>query len=331
MKYTVNSQNIKQNNHFYSLDNREVFKAYPVLKWAGGKMQLLPQIQKQYPLKLQQGLLTTYIESFVGGGSVFFDVYHKFNIKKAYLFDQNIELVILYKVIKSNVESLIERLSKIEKNYLNLTEKKRKDFYYQSRNDYNTFDKEVDTNIYNKDWVERAALTIFLNHTCFNGLYRVNRKGLFNVPMGKYKRPNILNTSNIRAVSQAFKVAEIKQCDFSEVLKYADKTTFIYYDPPYRSISKTATFNAYNSLDFNDNEQQRLRDTFMEVSRQGAYQMLSNSDPTNYAEDFFFDELYQKFNIQRIFASRRINSKGDRRGRIREILVTNYSDYINKT
>ncbi|MGP0129013.1 MAG: DNA adenine methylase [cyanobacterium endosymbiont of Rhopalodia musculus] len=330
MKHIISHQNIKQLQLISALESSQRFKAYPVLKWAGGKTKLLSQIQKQYPLKLQQGYLKTYIESFVGGGSVFFDIYNHFNIEKAYLFDKNIELVILYKVIKNNAELLIDKLSKIKEKYLHLTEKKKEDFYYQSRNDYNTFDKEADTNIYKKNWVERAALTIFLNRTCFNGLYRVNRKGLFNVPMGRYKNPAILNSSNIRAVSQAFKIAKIKQCDFSEVLKYADKNTFIYHDPPYRPISKTATFNAYSSLDFNDNEQQRLRDTFMEASQQGAYQMLSNSDPTNYIEDFFFDELYCGFNIKRIFASRMINSKGNGRGKVREIIVTNYSDYINK-
>lgn len=330
MKHVKNLCTIKQLQPLYKPKNFQNLKAYPVLKWAGGKTKLLPQIQKQYPSKLQQGCLKTYIESFVGGGSVFFDIYHHYNIEKAYLFDNNIELVILYKVIKNNAELLINRLSKIKNKYLNLTEEKRKNFYYQSRNDYNTFDKKADTSIYKKNWVERAALTIFLNHTCFNGLYRVNRKGLFNVPMGRYKNPAILNGSNIRAVSQAFKIAEIKQCDFSEVLEYADKTTFIYYDPPYRSISKTATFNAYSSLNFNDDEQRRLRDVFIKVSQQGAYQMLSNSDPTNYIEDFFFDELYCDFNIQRILASRMINSKGNSRGKIKEILVTNYSEYINK-
>ncbi|YAI81488.1 MAG: DNA adenine methylase [cyanobacterium endosymbiont of Rhopalodia sterrenbergii] len=330
MKHFKKNCKIKQLQSCSNLEVSKRIKAYPVLKWAGGKTKLLPQIQKQYPSKLQQGYLKRYIEPFVGGGSVFFDIYYYFDIEKAYFFDTNIELVILYKVIKNNAELLINKLSKIKEKYLNLTEEKKKDFYYQSRNDYNTFDKKDNANIYKKNWIERAALTIFLNRTCFNGLYRVNRKGLFNVPKGRYKNPDILNVSNIRAVSQAFKIVEIKQCDFSEVIKYADKNTFIYYDPPYRPISKTATFNAYSSLNFNDNEQRRLRDTFIEVSQQGAYQMLSNSDPTNYIEDLFFDELYYEFNIKRILASRMINSKGNNRGKVREILVTNYSDYINK-
>ena len=329
MNHIVKYKHIGQLLPFYSSKIPQKLKASPVLKWAGGKTKLLPQIRKQYPSTLRQGYLKKYIEPFVGGGSVFFDIYQNFRIEKAYLFDKNIELIILYKVIKYNVELLIYRLSKITEIYLNLTEEKKKGFFYQSRDNYNTFDKEADTNIYNDSWVERAALTIFLNRTCFNGLYRVNRKGLFNVPMGKYKNPTILNSDNIRAVSQAFQIAEIQQGDFSEVLKYADKTTFIYYDPPYRPIGKTSTFNAYSSLNFNDYEQRRLRDIFVEVSQQGAYQMLSNSDPTNYIEDFFFDELYCEFNMKRIFASRMINSKGNSRGKIREILVTNYSDYIN--
>ncbi|GBF81622.1 DNA adenine methylase [Aphanothece sacrum] len=296
----------------------------PVLKWAGGKTQLLPEINPKYPKKLHTGEIKTYIEPFLGGGAVFFDIYSRFPIKKAYLFDKNIELIILYKVIQNDVNSLINKLSILEENYLSLTPDNRNTFYYQSRDIYNEFDKKIDTNTYDKDWLERAAFTVFLNRTCFNGLYRVNSKGHFNVPMGSYKNPKILNEGNLRAVNQAFKIAEIQHKDFSEALKYADESTFIYYDPPYRPISKTASFNAYSSSDFDDNEQRRLRDVFVTASNQGALQMLSNSDPTNYVDDTFFDKLYQEFNITRISASRMINSKGNSRGLIREILVFNY-------
>lgn len=296
----------------------------PVLKWAGGKTQLLRQINQKYPEKLHTGEITTYIEPFFGGGAVFFDIYSRFPIKKAYLFDKNIELIILYKVIQNEVNSLINKLSILEKNYLSLTPDNRDIFYYQSRDIYNKFDKKIDTNTYDKDWVERAAFTIFLNKTCFNGLYRVNSKGHFNVPIGSYKNPKILNEGNLKAVNQAFQIAEIQHKDFSEALKYADESTFIYYDPPYRPISKTASFNAYSSSDFDDNEQRRLRDVFVTASNKGVLQMLSNSDPTNYVDDPFFDELYQEFNITRISASRMINSKGNSRGLIREILITNY-------
>lgn len=260
----------------------------------------------------------------MGGGAVFFDIVSSFDIQKAYLFDTNPELIILYKVTQQDVESLIRQLSKLSDAYLPLNDKSRKIFYYQIRDQYNTFDKKADANSYSEDWIERAAITVFLNKTCFNGLYRVNSKGEFNVPMGRYKNPTILSAKNLRAVSEAFQVAQIEQRDFSEALKYADDNTFIYYDPPYRPISKTSSFNSYDSTEFNDDNQRRLRDVFVEASCKGALQMLSNSDPTNYVEDTFFDDLYEGFNIMRISASRMINSKGNSRGAIREIIVTNY-------
>ncbi|MDJ0731539.1 MAG: DNA adenine methylase [Crocosphaera sp.] len=320
----INYQSTQQLSLFLDQDHQDLIKPSPVLKWAGGKTQLLPEIKKQYPQQLQQGKIKNYIEPFFGGGAVFFDIYSNFKIKKAYLFDKNTELIILYKVIQNDVNDLVEQLSILESQYLSLETEKRKELYYQVRNDYNTFDKQTDANNYTQEWIKRAAYTIFLNKTCFNGLYRVNSKGYFNVPIGRYKNPKILNENNLIAVSQSFQIAEIKHTDFAEVLSYADESTFIYYDPPYRPISETANFNAYSSLEFNDDEQRKLRDVFVKASKQGALQMLSNSDPTNYVDDPFFDELYQDFNISRILASRMINSKGSKRGKIREILVTNY-------
>lgn len=299
-------------------------KPSPVLKWAGGKTKLLPQIRARYPQQLSRGTIDIYIEPFLGGGAVFFDIVNNFKIEKAYLFDTNPELVILYKVIQYDVDSLISELSQIAVTYLALEEQDRKIYYYSQREQYNNFDKQVDTDNYCSKWTKRAALTIFLNKTCFNGLYRVNNQGKFNVPMGKYKNPSILNIDNLRAVNQAFKTAHIAQKDFAEVIKIANNKTFIYYDPPYRPISKTASFNSYSVNEFGDREQLRLRDVFVEASQFGAMQMLSNSDPTNYTEDDFFDDLYQQFKIDRISASRAINSKADSRGTIREIIVTNY-------
>lgn len=320
----VKPQQIKQLSILEDDNYQDGLKPSPVLKWAGGKTQLLPEIKKQYPQQLQQGKIKTYIEPFFGGGAVFFDIYHNFEIEQAYLFDKNIELIILYKVIQNDVNALIEELSILESKYLTLDTENRKEFYYQLRDDYNTFDKQTDANNYRQEWINRAAYTIFLNKTCFNGLYRVNSKGYFNVPMGRYKKPKILNQDNLIAVHESFKIVEIQQTDFAEVLNYADESTFIYYDPPYRPISETSNFNSYSSLEFNDDEQKRLRDVFTKTSKQGALQILSNSDPTNYIDDPFFDELYQDFNISRILASRMINSKGKKRGKIREILVNNY-------
>jgi DNA adenine methylase len=344
---------MKKNRHLRTARARVCF-ASPVLKWAGGKTQLLPQIRTRYPVELKSDRIDTdgwsyslsesnrvltdsykvegnlrpraltYIEPFVGGGAVFFDVVNNFKLDRAYLFDLNPELIVLYKVIQQYVEDLIEELAVLSERYLALSEEERKQFYYHCRDRYNCFDKNTDTSIYRKQWLERAALTIFLNRTCFNGLYRVNQQGKFNVPIGKYKNPKILDIDNLYSVNRALQIACIQQADFSEALKYASPRTFIYYDPPYRPISQTASFNSYSCSEFDDRQQKRLRDIFQQASDRGALQMLSNSDPSNYIEDSFFDDLYRGFKIERIFASRAINSKGSKRGPVRELLITNY-------
>ena len=294
----------------------------PVLKWAGGKGQLLDKIDEKLPLKLKMGGIKRYIEPFVGGGAVFFDIYNNYKIQEALLFDINPELVILYNVIKYDVEKLIVELTKISTEY-NHTEDK-KGYYYSRRDEYNSMDKTVDANIYNQRFIRRAALTIFLNRTCFNGLFRVNSKNMFNVPMGKYTNPRILDAENLRNVSDALQIATIIQTDFSSVQEYVNKDTFIYYDPPYRPIRKTSSFNSYAVGDFNDDEQIRLKNVFEACDKAGALQMLSNSDPTNYVNDTFFDDLYQGYNINRILAKRLINANADGRSAIRELLITNY-------
>lgn len=296
----------------------------PVLKWAGGKTQLLPQLNELLPDKLRTGEVKKYIEPFVGGGAVFFYLYKKYHFSEIYLFDINKELIILYNSIKNNVNGLIHFLSKVSDEYLSLNNEKRKEYYYQKREEYNNFDKDIDANRYSVDFIPRSALTIFLNRTCFNGLYRVNSQNKFNVPIGKYKNPTILDEKNLRAVSQSLQTAEIRHCDFSETLNYADADSFIYYDPPYRPISKTSAFNSYTLNNFDDNEQKRLKLLFEKCHEKGALQMESNSDPTNFSEDTFFDDLYVNFNIYRINANRIINSKAEKRGIIKELVITNY-------
>lgn len=296
----------------------------PVLKWAGGKGQLLAQIEQHLPVKLKMNKIERYIEPFVGGGAVFFDIYNQYFIKEAFLFDINPELIILYNTIKYDVEELINELRTISEQYLALTEDNRRAYYYQARDEYNACDKHVDANEYQSGFVRRAALTVFLNRTCFNGLFRVNSKKGFNVPFGKYTNPNILNEANLRAVSTAFQIATIKQADFAETLDYASNNSFVYYDPPYRPISQTSSFNSYTSDSFNDAEQVRLKEVFDKVSAIGALQLLSNSDPKNYVNDPFFDELYQSYKIHRVNATRLINSKASGRGEIKELLISNY-------
>lgn len=297
-------------------------KAKPVLKWAGGKGLLLPQLSEKFPNKLRHGSIKRYIEPFVGGGSVFFEICNTCRFKEAFLFDINPELVILYNVVKKDVAPLINELFRLQEAYTVAEDKST--LYYGLRDEYNTFDKHLDANVYSVDFVRRAALTVFLNRTCFNGLFRVNSKGLFNVPMGRYKNPRILDSDNLTAVSHALSKATIIQADFSTALQYADKDTFIYYDPPYRPLSDTS-FTSYAADGFDDNEQRRLKNIFDQANELGALQMLSNSDPTNAGEDAFFDELYKEYNIHRIWAKRLINSKAEGRSAIRELLITNYA------
>lgn len=301
--------------------NNETNIASPVLKWAGGKGLLLPLLSEKFPNKLRCGAIKKYIEPFVGGGAVFFDIINSYYIEEAYLFDINPELIILYNVIKNNVVELIFELDCLQKTYFSSND--RKEFYYQIREEYNLFDKKINANNYSPSFVRRAALTVFLNRTCFNGLFRVNRKGMFNVPMGSYKTPRILDADNLMAVSAALSRVTILQTDFSKTLEFADNDTFIYYDPPYRPL-KDSSFTTYVVEAFDDSEQIRLKKVFDQAHHLGALQMLSNSDPTNEAPDPFFDDLYKDYNIYRILAKRLINSNAEKRGEIREILITNY-------
>ncbi|MCL2672895.1 MAG: DNA adenine methylase [Alphaproteobacteria bacterium] len=296
--------------------------ARPVLKWAGGKGQLLPQINQILPEKLKKGAIRRYVEPFVGGGAVFFDLSNQYDFDEVFLFDINPELVILYNVVKNNVRSLITELDKIQNQYY--SSKDQTKYYYKRRDEYNDFPKAINTNLFLSDFVRRSALTVFLNRTCFNGLFRVNSENKFNVPMGRYKNPKILDVENLLNVSNALHKAVIQQVDFGTALEYTDKDTFIYYDPPYRPIRKTSNFNSYAVVDFDDKEQIRLKNIFAKAHKKGALQMLSNSDPTNYIADPFFDDLYADFNIHRVMAKRLINSKADGRDEIRELLITNY-------
>lgn len=300
--------------------------ASPILKWAGGKTQLLPILRNNYPEDLKNGRIKTYIEPFLGGGAVYFDLFNNYNFEQAYLFDINPELITLYNTIKKQSSSIIEELSNLEKQYLSIkSEEERKLFFYKIRDIYNN---SVNTTVSAKDCEKsnpkRSAMTVFLNRTCFNGLFRVNSKGQFNVPHGKYKNPAILFEEKILAASQAFQKAEIKLCDFSECSKYASGNTFIYYDPPYRPVSKTASFTSYSKESFDDREQKRLATLYKELHQQDVFQLLSNSDPTNYIDDPFFDNLYNGFNIQRVKAKRLINSDSSKRDELNEILVRNY-------
>ena len=300
--------------------------AKPFLKWAGGKTQLLDELYKRLPSSLiQSGKIERYVEPFVGGGAFFFFLKRNFRVKESFLIDINKELIIGYKVIQNNVNELIDELSSMEEKYLKLSEEQRKDFYYNIRDEYNRQKDNFDYVNYNLDWVKRAAYLIFLNKTCFNGLYRLNKKGEFNVPFGKYKNPTICDADNLIEVSKALENTEVICADFEESKKYIHKNTLVYLDPPYRPLNNTSNFTSYNEDGFDDDDQRRLAQFFKEMDKRGAYLILSNSDPKNEdVDDNFFDELYAGFIIERAKAKRYINSNGDKRGDISELIIRNY-------
>jgi DNA adenine methylase len=299
--------------------------AKPFLKWAGGKTQLLQQFNHLYPLPLKEGKIKNYYEPFLGSGAVFFHIIQQYKIEKAWLYDINPELIITYKVIQQNVDALIKSLSRLQKKYYQLDKQQQADFFYTQRKKYNNLRLTIDYTTYNDGWVERAAQLIFLNRTCFNGLYRVNAKGEFNTPAGKYNNPLICDVQNLRAVSAALKNAVIKLADFKAVKKDIKKNAFVYFDPPYRPLTKTASFKAYAKEDFTDENQKELAIFFAYVTEKDCMAMLSNSDPkNNNAKDTFFDILYKNYYLRRIPARRMINADAAKRGKINEIVVTNY-------
>jgi DNA adenine methylase len=304
----------------------DLVKARPFLKWAGGKSQLLEKFQTLYPKELTEGKIKNFYEPFLGSGAVFFDVAQRYDIKQAFLYDVNEELILAYKVIQSDVDSLIEVLHQYQKKFIRFDKEKRKSFFYAQRTAYNQQRLVIDYKKYSAEWVKRAAQLIFLNRTCYNGLYRVNSKGEFNSPMGDYVNPTICDEQNLQSVSKVLAIAEIKRADFTRITKDLKAKSFVYLDPPYRPISKTASFKAYSKHEFGDTEQQKLAAIFSELDKRGAKVMLSNSDPKNVnPPDNFFDELYTEFEIIRVPARRMINSNASKRGKINEIVVTNYT------
>lgn len=275
-------------------------KPKPFVKWVGGKRQLLVQfrLMNLYPPEKFDVCNGRYFEPFVGGGAVFFDLLPE----TAFLSDLNSELVKTYNVIKNDVENLIKTLKK---------HKSDKDYFLKIRSQDPNELTDLDT----------ASRFIFLNRTCFNGMYRVNSKGGFNVPYGKYSNPLICDEVNLHKVSKVLKNVEIKRQDYKEVLKMAKKGDFIYFDPPYYPVSKTASFTSYTKEDFLEKEQTELRDTFVELHKRGCFVMLSNSDTP------FINNIYSEpkgLRITKVQAGRAINSDATKRGKITEVLITNY-------
>ena len=295
-------------------------KIRPFVKWAGGKGSLIPQLNNFYPYELKNGIIERYIEPFVGGGAVLIDILQKYDVQEAYAFDINIDLINSYNVIKNNVEDLITNLKQMETEYLQLEQEERKNYFYNKRDEYNNYRLEgIAQNI------QRVAQFIYLNRTCFNGLYRVNKAGKFNVPMGNYKNPTICDEENLRNLSELIQNVQFQYGDYRRSMEYVTENTFVYFDPPYRPLNVTSGFTSYTKEDFNDDNQRELAEFYRELNEQNAKLMLSNSNPKNTnKEDTFFDNIYQGFNIDEIYASRMINANSKGRGKISEILVTNY-------
>lgn len=293
------------------------YVAKPFLKWAGGKGQLLDTFDKMFPQELIEGKIKTYIEPFVGGGSVLFHILQNYKIEKAQINDINKELINCYRCIKADVEEVIKPLSILEKEYL--SSENRNKYFYNVRERYN----QIHLNGH-YDY-EKCADFIFLNHTCFNGLYRVNREGKFNVPHGKYKKPLICDKENLRLCSQLLQKVEINFGSYEQVLEKADANTFLYFDPPYRPLLENNSFVSYDKAGFDDIDQIKLSQNYRNLNKQNCLLMLSNSDPKNINEkDNFFDDLYKSFNIERVYAKRMINCQANKRGNITEIVVMNY-------
>jgi len=309
-----------------TLDNSIKIIAKPFLKWAGGKGQILNEIESRLPNSIKKSkIIDSYIEPFVGGGAVFFHLINNYNVKESVLIDNNRELIIGYMAIKFNYKELISKLSSLEKSYHQKSEEDRKSFFYKQREAYNKQMLDFNYDNYNDSWINRAVHLIFLNKTCFNGLFRQNKTGEFNVPFGRYKNPRICDTENIIQVHNSLQNTKIILGDFTDSEKFANKNSFIYFDPPYRPLSSTANFTDYSKKGFNDDEQRRLADFFRKMNQKGAHLMLSNSDPKNEVPlDNFFDDLYKGFNIERIKAKRAISCKGSGRGEINELLIRNY-------
>ncbi|MDH7593291.1 MAG: DNA adenine methylase [Methanomicrobiales archaeon] len=299
--------------------------ARPFLKWAGGKSQLLEDLDRRLPDEVKNRKIKRYIEPFVGGGAFFFHIAQRYSPEEIHILDINEELILAYRVIQRAVDRLVEGLGKIEARYLSLPQDERARLYYQIREEFNREKRGFDFENCGESGIERVIRLIFLNRTCYNGLYRVNSRGEFNVPFGKYREPRILNESGLRCASQLLKGVHIQKGDFSTCDTLVDDRTFVYFDPPYRPISRTSSFTAYSEGSFSDADQRRLARFFQRMHVRGARLMLSNSDPKNVdPSDGFFDQLYSEFRIERVPARRAISSNGEGRGVLNELVITNY-------
>jgi DNA adenine methylase len=295
--------------------------ARPFLKWAGGKRQLMKEIEARLPSDIEE--CKSYIEPFVGGGAVLFHLLETRTFEEVHISDVNPELILCYRTLKSDAESVIKHLSKLIESYPS-EQDQRKESYYTIRQDWNSNVDKI-SSLSKTQRAKRTAKTLFLNKTCFNGLFRVNSKGEFNVPIGSYVNPSFPSSESLLEVQSTLQGVTIHEAPFEECENWIDGTSFVYFDPPYRPLSATSHFVSYSKGDFNDEDQKRLAKFFRTLDKTGAKLLLSNSDPKNTnPNDEFFDNIYSKFTIDRVSANRAINSKGLKRGPINELLIRNY-------
>ena len=292
--------------------------AKPFVKWAGGKSQLLAEIRAKYPQRVER-----YCEPFVGGGAVLFDVLQTFHPEQVLINDINAELMSTYAQVRDNVETLIAMLSGLQTRYRSQGADENKAFFYEKRGRYN----QIKLNGSESESLEKAALFIFLNKTCFNGLYRVNSKGLFNVPFNSAKNPLLCDAENLRECARLLQNVEMTAGDYSQCEPFIDDKTFVYIDPPYRPLTQTAAFTSYSEGGFSDKEQIALGEFITRISGRGAKVLASNSDPKNAdVSDTFFDDLYAAFRIERVSAARMINADAKKRGAVSELLISNIAN-----
>ncbi len=296
--------------------SKKINVAKPFLKWAGGKTQLLKIIEPYIPFEKSDAIV--YIEPFVGSGAFLFWMLEKYpSLERAVINDINVDLINTYSVIKTNVDDLIILLEKWETEYYAISDNQqlKSDYYYTKRDCFNARESAV---------VIQAGLLIFLNRTCFNGLYRVNRSNHFNVPIGSYKRPTICDKRNLIAVSRALSKVKILHGDFEQTNNYVSPgNTICYMDPPYKPLNATSNFNSYSKDNFDDVEQVRLKRFCDQLKEQECFWLLSNSDVRTEGENDFFDSLYHNYEINRVKANRRINANANKRGDISELLIAN--------
>ena len=286
----------------------------PFIKWLGGKTQLLPNLETKLPPHIKQSKqIPLYIEPFIGGGAFFFSLQTHYKIEKSIISDLNTDLINCYKDVKDNSQELIDNLSILQNAYLQSNDKKK--YYLEKRNEFNNSNQSVN----------KSSLLIFLNKTCFNGLFRVNSKNKFNVPFGKHENPNIFDQENIKSISKILQNTIILNVDFELTKQYIEKDCFVYMDPPYRPISKTSNFKQYTANGFSNTDQVRLKDYCNYIKEKEGLVLISNSDPSMLnINDNYFEKLYDGFVIDKVKANRSINCIGSKRAKINELLITNY-------